>query len=156
MKEQSTPIVDHRPSPEELLVLEERWQKGLLRSRFESLLHFTDIHRDELIDHLGADAAPSAIISRIQELIIESGSAHLAMDLRDQIKEMQAEIWYRGEEGAHDPFLIKQEWTAVYARPWRQWRIKEYLFVAKRSQSPLAEYLVSKTSRFEKLATQKV
>ncbi len=141
MHPESDPLAQHFPSPEELRVLEERWQKGVLKSRVDSILHFTTQNRDELAERLGDAADPSAIVRTLQALIAEKGSAHLAAELKDQIKEMQAEIWYRGERGETDQFKIKQEWTQRHALAWRMWRIKEYLFAAERSSGIIAEQL---------------
>ena len=62
-------------------------------------------------------------------LIQHRGSIHLPSEMADQIKEINNEIWYRGEHGDYNRSKIQEEWAMRYASMWRNFRIKEILFV---------------------------
>ena len=65
----------------------------------------------------------------------------MAGELKDQKREIENELWYRGEEGNGNRSGIQLEWTARHAAEWRRWRIKEYLFVADRCACEIAALL---------------
>ena len=129
------------PTAEELRVLESRWNEGALASRVDCLLFFADRHGDEIQRRVGNVSDETALIRAVQELIIESGSLHVPAEVRDEVKEISNEIWYRGERGEYDRDRIQEEWTLRHAPAWRRWRVKEYPFVAERSGPLIAARL---------------
>ena len=64
--------------------------------------------------------------------------------MADQIKEINNEIWYRGEHGDYDRGKIQEEWAMRYASMWRNFRIKEILYVADQKASEINDILNSK------------
>jgi hypothetical protein len=113
----------------ELHALELRWYKGEMLPYAEWLFAFVARNRAAILREGGAPGDPAALLAATKQLIRESGSLHLASELRDQMREIHNEVWYRGERGEHDRSRIQQEWTSQHAAAWRRWRIKEYLFV---------------------------
>ena len=84
-----------------------------------------------------------ALLTATKALISQRGSLHMAEELLDQKREMENELWYRGEKGEFDRRRIQQAWTAQHAAAWRQWRVKEYLFVANRCAGQLVATLLA-------------
>lgn len=141
MKSVNRPLAEHLPSEVELGVLTERWEQGQLMPRIEPLLSFAVHHREEILRRLGRKKDHASLIPVIQGMILETGSVHLASELKDQIREIRSEIWYQGEKGPHEPKRIQEAWTQNHAQAWRTWRLKEYLFVTERSAELLAARL---------------
>lgn len=127
---------------EELLALEQRWFEGKLLERIDRLMLFVENHRNEILSHAAAHRDVGALTEAVKTLILHKGSVHMPSELRDQMREIQAELWYRGERGETDHSRIKQEWTDRHASNWRRWRIKEYLFVADHCAAEIAERLL--------------
>jgi hypothetical protein len=116
----------------ESLALERRWYEGRLLLHVDRLMAFVDKNQAEILQLAGANRDVGSLVRATQSLIEQKGSVHLPSELRDQIEEMNAELWYHGEKGDRDSARIKQEWTTLHAANWRRWRIKEYLFIAER------------------------
>lgn len=120
------------PAEAELFALELRWYEGRMLPYAEWLDHFVQRHRTEILARAGTANTPESLVEATKQLIVDRGSMHLAGELKDQLREIENELWYRGEKGEHDRAQIQLEWTACHADAWRRWRIREYLFVADR------------------------
>ena len=114
----------------ELAALERKWTEGKLRHHVDVLLAFVAERRADILRLMGDQPGPVGWVEVIKQLIVELGCVHPKSEMRAQIDEIQREIWYRGEAGDHNVDQIKMEWTVKHAPQWREWLIKEYLFVA--------------------------
>lgn len=130
-------------SPEERAELEQRWSKGELRHRHEQVLAFARAQSSEILQLAGSSREPAALAAAARQLIARLRSVHPPSEMRDQVREMHNEIWYRGQHGDYDHPRIKQEWTDRHASSWRRWRIKEYLFLAERGANEIAAIINS-------------
>jgi len=129
----------------ERFALELRWYEGRMLRYAEWLTAFADRHREEILMAAGAAADSAVLLAATKRLIAECGSMHLAGELKDQRREIENELWYRGERGEHDRAGIQQDWTARHAAAWRRWRIQEYLFIADRCACQVVALLQSPT-----------
>lgn len=119
-------------SEPERLALELRWYEGRMLPYAEWVLAFVERHRAELLAAANGSGDPGVLLAATKALIIERGSVHMAAELKDQMREIENELWYRGEKGEYDRAGIQADWTTRYAVAWRRWRIREYLFVTDR------------------------
>lgn len=109
--------------------LEREWAEGKLARLREPLLAFVDRHRSELLRRAqGNDLA--ALLHVTLQLIRELRTVDLRSENRDQLHEIEKEVWYRGEEGNHEVRAIQADWARRYGPGWRRWRMLQYLFVA--------------------------
>jgi len=130
-------------SESEHFALELRWYEGRMLPYAEWVGDFVARHRDEILGLAGGSDDPAALLTAAKRLIQQRGSLHMAQELQDQKREIQNELWYRGEKGEFDRRGIQQAWTAQHAAAWRRWRIKEYLFVANRCAGQIVAILQS-------------
>lgn len=138
-KAESMPDFDARTAAEkETLALECSWYEGRLLSHVDRLLSFVKANRQKLLEQAGGSVDEQALLNAVKALIRQTGSVDLSAELKDQVKEIHSEIWIRGEKGDYDRRRIQREWTAAHAAAWREWRIKEYLFVADRCAGQIA------------------
>jgi hypothetical protein len=119
----------HSLNEAELQALEHYWRSGQLQSRSDCVINFVERHRDEILRLAVECRDPDALITATQRLICEYRSIDLPAELRDQMREIQNEVWYRGEKGDYDSARIQREWAERHAHNWRRWRIIEYLYV---------------------------
>ena len=112
--------------------LEASWANGTLRPHVERLLTFVERNREEILQSCVNVGDGLALLSATKHLIIRAGVVHPPSEMRDQVQEIQDEIWIRGERGDFDRQNIAHEWTSRHAANWRRWRLREYLFVADR------------------------
>ena len=95
------------------------------------LIEFVTRHREEIKAMADKNQIYNANIEATKQLIQHRGSIHLPSEMADQIKEINNEIWYRGEHGDYNRSKIQEEWAMRYASMWRNFRIKEILFVVE-------------------------
>ncbi len=145
MKSQERPDPG-RLSTEEIHALEVRWYEGQMLPIVNRLLEFVAKHRDDILATAGTAREPAALVNATRQYITHRGSMHMASEVSDQIREIQNELWYRGERGDHDSNRIKNEWTAQHASAWRRWRIQEYLFVAEKCGEEVTTTLLGKSA----------
>ncbi len=126
---------------EEQQALEIRWYEGRMLPYVEWIFAFADKHRDEILRTAGPDTGAAQLLATVRQMIAQRGSMHLAAELKDQMREMEKELWYRGENDPRARAEIKQQWTAHHAAGWRRWRIQEYLFVASLCGDRLVDQL---------------
>jgi hypothetical protein len=130
-------------SDTELFALELRWYEGRMLLYAEWLFAFVDRHRADISLLATGSREPVALVAATKRLIIQRGSLRMAAEMEDQIREIENELWYRGEKGEHDRAGIEAAWTLAHARAWRRWRICEYLFVVDRCASRIVGILES-------------
>ncbi len=120
---------------EENKIIEGLYKAGQLNNICSHLLEFVTRHKEEIrAIALRTSRAPAAagdvgVVDATKQLIQHRGSIHLPSEMADQIKEINNEIWYRGEHGDYNRSKIQEEWAMRYASMWRNFRIKEILFV---------------------------
>ena len=106
------------------------------------LAGFVERHREEIFREAGGATESTALREAIKRLVFRRGSVAMASENRDQKAEMEKECWYRGQEGAHNRSDVKLKWADNYGREWRQWRVREYLFVIDRCEERLVAHLL--------------
>ncbi len=121
--------------------LAELWDTGKLKTISDHLLEFVDRHCDDIREMAPGEPSPEVWVEAVKRLVRKRGSIHLPSDMADQIREINNEIWYRGEKGDYNSTKIKEEWALRYAHKWREWRVKEILYVIDRRQDEVAATL---------------
>ena len=117
---------------EEIRIIDEMYKAGQLNNICHHLIEFVSRHREEIKAMAGKNRIHNANIEATKQLIQHRGSIHLPSEMADQIKEINNEIWYRGEHGDYNRSKIQEEWAMRYASMWRNFRIKEILFVVEK------------------------
>lgn len=112
--------------------LEREWASGRLDPYGERLLAFVTRHRAAIVQRAGPDADAHALLLAAKQHVILAGAVHPRSEMVDQAREIQDEIWIRGERGEYDRQHIAHEWTSRHAANWRRWRLTEYLYVMDR------------------------
>jgi len=112
---------------------EKKYKEGTLKQTENYLLAFVERHLEEIMD-LASDngnANDEDIIDAVKGEILARGSIQPAAELADIIKEINKEIWYRGEAGNQNqnPKDIAEEWQAEYAAKWHEARLFEAFVV---------------------------
>jgi hypothetical protein len=115
---------------EELRIIEGLYRSGQLNGISVHLLEFVARHRQEIRSMSRSHDSDGDLLEATKQLIQHRGSIHLPSEMADQIKEINNEIWYRGEHGDYNRSKIQEEWAMKYASMWRNFRIKEILYVA--------------------------
>ena len=122
------PPVNRKPdaieplTPEEQQALEIRWYEGRMLPYVEWILEFAGKHREEILRTAGPGASADQLVAVVKDLIVQRGTMHLAAELKDQMREMEKELWYSGEQDPRARAEIKQQWTTRHAAAWRRWR----------------------------------
>jgi len=115
---------------EETRIIEGLYKAGQLNNICAHLLEFVSRHREEILTMASRNhRADKSNVEATKQLIQHRGSIHLPSEMADQIKEINNEIWYRGEHGDYNRSKIQEEWAMRYASMWRNFRIKEILYV---------------------------
>ena len=96
---------------------------------------------EEILRTAGPGASADQLVAVVKDLIGQRGTMHLAAELKDQMREMEKELWYSGEQDPRARAEIKQQWTTRHAAAWRRWRIQEYLFVVGLCREEIAARL---------------
>ncbi len=122
-------------------IIADLYQSGQLNNICAHLLEFVSRHRKEILAMTGRDRSKHAYVEATCQLIQHRGSIHLPSEMADQIKEINNEIWYRGEHGDYDRAKIQEEWAMKYASMWRNFRIREILYVVGQKAPDLQSIL---------------
>lgn len=117
-------------------ILEQKRQAGDF-DRLRLQLHsFVQRHRSdilEVIDDVDVEFPDldhrANTIASIRAFVEASQGVNPAAEMGDQIKEINKEIWYRGEEGQTDRREISQKWIQDHASRWRSARLQELLYL---------------------------
>ena len=120
------------PSDSELNTLKELWNTGKLQTISDHLIEFIHRHSGEISDYMRNSPSPENWVEAVKHLVRVRGSIHLPSDMADQIREINNELWYRGEKGDLNRAKIQEEWAVLYASRWRSWRVKEIIYVIDR------------------------
>lgn len=124
---------------EERQRLEQLWDTGDLRRHLTSLESFFHQKQEELQTLVAAESDSSHLTEYAKLLVVENIVVDQITETRDQIQAIESEIWIQGELGNHDRDRIACEWSDHYAKAWRQWRLKEYLYaIDQMDLSPFA------------------
>ncbi len=107
----------------------------------QHLLEFVKRHRTEILAMAHKSKAKNILIDATKQLVQHRGSIHLPSEMADQIREINNEIWYRGEHADYDRSKIQEEWAMKYASMWRSFRIKEILYVADQKANEIETIL---------------
>ena len=126
--------------PGELEAMENHWRRGQLQPQVARVLGFVEKHRGTILQMAGGQNAAS-VLQATRRLIEQTGSLDPAAEAREQVREMEKEMWYRGEKGDLDRQKVPPEWIASHAANWRRWRDKEYLFIVVRCKAEVLERL---------------
>ncbi|MDQ8202357.1 hypothetical protein [Pelagicoccus sp. SDUM812003] len=121
--------------------LQRLWDAGRLRRRFESLDRFYQNHKSEFYQLQENQPATLGLIELAKLLVIQKVVVDRIAETFDQLKEIESEIWIQGERGNLDRERIACDWAMSHARIWREWRLKEYLFVVERMEPQLRRSL---------------
>lgn len=126
---------------EELKIIERLYKSGQLNGICTHLLEFVTRHKAEIKAMAGQGGGKESRVEAAKQLIQHRGSIHLPSEMADQIKEINNEIWYRGEHGDYNRSKIQEEWAMRYASMWRNFRVKEILFVCDQKADAIAAIL---------------
>ncbi len=124
----------------DMKILAEMFDAGQLGSICEHVLDFVNRHRQDIIK-MAQGKEDVHLLEATKILVRQRGSIHLPSEMADQIREINNEIWYRGEKGDFDRAKIKEEWAMKYAGAWRTWRVREIIYVIERMAVPIINSL---------------
>jgi hypothetical protein len=127
---------------QELKIIEGLYKSGQLNGICTHLLEFVARHKKEILAiAANTPVANDGMVEATKQLVQHRGSIHLPSEMADQIKEINNEIWYRGEHGDYNRSKIQEEWAMRYASMWRNFRIKEILYVCDQKAEEIAALL---------------
>ena len=130
---------------EETKIIEGLYKAGQLNNISAHLLEFVARHKEEIkAISSRSSRSDNGAVAATKQLIQHRGSIHLPSEMADQIKEINNEIWYRGEHGDYNRSKIQEEWAMRYASMWRNFRIKEILFVCDQKSDEIHSILNGK------------
>ena len=116
--------------PVELLVLENRWNKGTLNEYKPLVQKFINEQQEKIKNELGPNANDDRLARGLLELLLTDGMLDHASEMFEQKEEILRECWIRGEQGDYDRNRITNEWIKNHAPSWRRWRVLVYTFIA--------------------------
>ena len=122
--------------------LEEKFNTGGMDSIKNHLMTYIKEHLEEYKAIAKVESFEECI-EKISYELERKGSLHLPSEMADQIREINKEIWYRGEEGNENRQNIKEDWTQKYSMKWRQARKIEIQFVLKKCKEEIRALLAS-------------
>ena len=118
---------------------EKKYNEGALKQTEAYLLDFVERHLEEIIDIAteNGEAQDDDILNAVKGEILARGSIQPAAELADMIKEINKEIWYKGEASNRrpNPKHISEQWQAEYAEKWHEARLFEIFVVLEHSAS---------------------
>ncbi|MCL2208373.1 MAG: hypothetical protein FWB90_09845, partial [Fibromonadales bacterium] len=116
---------------------EKKYNEGALKQTEAYLLDFVERHLEEIIDMAteNGEAKDDDILNAVKDEILARGSIQPAAELADMIKEINKEIWYKGEalKKSQNPKYISEQWQAEYATKWHEARLFEIFVVLEHS-----------------------
>ncbi|MEK7469531.1 MAG: hypothetical protein AAB074_19335 [Planctomycetota bacterium] len=132
----------------ELEELQTEWEKGRLSAIVRDLVEFVRNHRSDILDYREAHlkklrGARVTDDLAIRLYILQVRSISPQGEIRDQLKEIEQEVWYRGErgEGQTDRQQIAREWCMRHAPGWRDHRVMAIVFVLEKIKDQLLAIL---------------
>jgi hypothetical protein len=132
----------------ELDELKTEWESGRLAAIARDLVEFVRNHRLDILDYREAHlkklrGAQVTDDLAIRMYILQVRSISPQGEIRDQLKEIEQEVWYRGErgEGQMDRQQIAREWCMRHAPGWRDHRVMAIVFVLEKIKDQLLAIL---------------
>lgn len=133
MKQTSPHATDFQDN--ERQTLEQLWNAGHLQRHLDALESFYKNKRQDFRKHLKENTNKGELLEVAKFLLVENGVVDQKAEAHDQIEAIESEIWIQGERGNYDRERIATDWAEHYARDWREWRVKEYLYTVERMES---------------------
>lgn len=131
----------------EIEELKTEWEKGRLAPIARDLVEFVRNHRADILEYREAHlkklrGAPSSDDLALRMYILQVRSISPQGEIRDQLKEIEQEIWYRGERGSQvDRQEVAREWCLRHAPGWRDHRVMAIVFVLEKIKDQLLDIL---------------
>jgi len=124
---------------------EKKYSEGALKQTETYLLDFVERHLEEIIDIATENGAAEDedILTAVKGEILARGTIQPAAELADMIREINKEIWYKGEAAhrSQNPKYIAEQWQAEYAVKWREARLFEVFVILEHcANSVLAKF----------------
>jgi hypothetical protein len=118
----------------ELDELEQEYLDGKLdhiKSDLEAFVKKNDMEIQRFIQKLNSKMHHKISIDQgLRWYLVLSQTINTTSESKDQIEEIQREIWYRCEEGTKKPKdEIAMDWIAKHAAGWRDHRILQVIYV---------------------------
>jgi len=118
---------------------EKKYSEGALKQTEAYLLDFVERHLEEIIDIATENgvAEDEDILTAVKGEILARGSIQPAAELADMIREINKEIWYKGEASnkSQNPKYIAEQWQAEYAVKWREAKLFEIFVILEHCAS---------------------
>ena len=124
--------------------VEEKYRKGELRLTESRLIGFVERHREEIMEIAYDESTQPgdlALLDAVRLFILSKGTIHPPSELADLIREINREVWYRGEQGVQDSRKVAEEWQEKYAAKWREARLFEAFVVLEHCALAVLERL---------------
>ncbi len=132
----------------ELDELKKEWDAGRLAPISRDLVEFVRNHRADILEYRDSHLKKlkGARLSddlAIRMYILQVRSIAPQGEIKDQLKEIEQEIWYRGERGAGEINRqeIAREWCMRHAPGWRDHRVMAIVFVLEKMKEQLLAIL---------------
>ena len=132
----------------ELEELKTEWEKGRLASIASDLLEFVRNHRADILDYREKHLKKLRGVRMTDDLalrtyILQVRSISPRGEIKDQLKEIEQEIWYRGENegGQVNRQDVAREWCMRHAPGWRDHRVMAIVFVLDKMKTELLAIL---------------
>jgi hypothetical protein len=131
----------------ELEELRSDWDSGRLSDLARDLIEFVRSHRTDILEFRDRQLArlrgvPLTDDLAIRMYILQIRSISPKGEIKDQLQEIEREIWYRGEHGSGvDRQEVAREWCLRHAPGWRDHRVMAIIFVFDRIKDQLLELL---------------
>ncbi|MDR1812803.1 MAG: hypothetical protein LBQ87_08255 [Candidatus Fibromonas sp.] len=120
---------------------EKKYREGALRQTEAYLLDFVERHLEEIMDiaNENGEVKDEDILDAVKGEILARGSIQPAAELAEIIREINKEIWYRGETGNYSqtPEGIAEQWQAEYAVKWHEAKLFETFVVLEHCTDPV-------------------
>ena len=118
---------------------EKKYNEGALKQTETYLMDFVERHSEEIMDiaNDNGNAKDEDILDAVKGEILARGSIQPAAELAEIIKEINKEIWYRGEieNQSQNPKDIAEQWQAEYAIKWHEAKLFEIFVVLEHCAS---------------------
>lgn len=132
----------------EIEELKADWNSGKLSQIARDLIEFVKNHRNDIIDYRDHELAKLRGVSVSDDLavrmyILQIRSISPQGEIKDQLKEIEAEVWYRGENvgGQVDRQQVAREWCLRHAPGWRDHRVMAIIFVLEKIKDQIIAIL---------------
>ena len=112
--------------------VEEKYRKGELKLTESRLIGFVERHREDILEIAYDDSSEpddETLLDSVCYFVLSKGTIHPPSEMADLIREINREVWYRGEQGILDSRKVAEEWQEKYAATWREARLFEAFVV---------------------------